>query len=122
MTKAEITQWSPGLFDWLVGQFFSKLRRHRALKTMFPVLLLDSHLASLLYTGPLTTEECLVAAPSCSILTSLRVGNLYCPSKPRRSYNSHSGHCYFTGKTEAKLSSVSIRTCECVYVCMCVCV
>ena len=49
MTKAEITQWSPGLFDWLVGQFFTKLRRHRALKTRFPVLLLDSHLASLLY-------------------------------------------------------------------------
>ena len=58
VTKAETTKWSPGLFDWLVGQFFSKLRRHHALKTRFPVLIVDSLLASLLYAGTLTTEEC----------------------------------------------------------------
>ena len=51
VTKAETTQWLPGLFDCLVGQFFSKLRGHYALKTRFPVLLLDSLLASLLYQG-----------------------------------------------------------------------
>ena len=64
VTKAETTQWSPGLFDWLVGQLFSKLRRHYALKKRFPVLLLVSLLVSLLYTGNLTTEECFVAARS----------------------------------------------------------
>ena len=58
VTMAATTQWSQGLFDWLVGQFFSKLSSHYALKTRFPVPLLDSLLASLLYTGTLTTEEC----------------------------------------------------------------
>ena len=46
VTKAETTQWSPGLFHWLVGKFLSNLRRHRALNTRFPVLLLYSHLTS----------------------------------------------------------------------------
>ena len=64
VTKAETTQWSPSLFVRLVRQFFSKLRRHFALKTQFPALLLDSLLASLLYSGILTTEECFMAARS----------------------------------------------------------
>ena len=45
-----------GLFEWLVGQFVSNLRRHHAIKTRFPVIVLDSLLASLLHTGTLTTE------------------------------------------------------------------
>ena len=76
VTTAETTQWSPGLFELLVGQSFSNLRPHHSFKTRFPVLLLDSHMASLLYTGTLTTEECLMEARSSSILTSLRVENM----------------------------------------------
>ena len=46
------------------GQFFSKQNRHEALKTWFHELVLDSHLASFLYTGTLTNEECFVASRS----------------------------------------------------------
>ena len=41
VTKAETTQLSPGLFDLLVSQFFSYMRRHHSLKPRGLVLLLD---------------------------------------------------------------------------------
>ena len=58
VTKAETIQLLPGLFDLLVSQFFSYLRRHHSLKTRFLVLLIDYHLVWILYTGTLTTKEC----------------------------------------------------------------
>ena len=136
-TKAETTQWSPGLFVRLVRHFFQNLRRHHSIKTQFPVLLVDSHLASLLFTRTLTTEECLVAARISSILTSLRVGNLYSPSFPLHMLNSHSGQRQHGGIVCNAVFCVPtcVRACVCscgcececvcafmcVYVCACVC-